>query len=1557
MADYDTEVGVQLDTQFEKAIEQANRLVAVLERLQDTTKNVVNTIRQMSSLTNSLKTLSAIDFSKMDQQIDKTVSTVQKLENKLRNLQIPSLTGIANSLRQLNNMNIRFNVSDIEKLKEIPSIMKSIEALDANKIGRIFSTLDTQIAPFIAKLKEASSELKNLATVTQALDKFHTDIGKAKQKVNDLGNEADKTKSKISQMFTVGNIIYFYNMSKQVFKSIGDIIGKAIDFTETENYFSRAMGNMRDEAMKFQNQMSKMFGMAVPDMMQMQATFKNMLGSLGGLTDEMSYMLSERVSKMALDFSSLYNTSIEQASTKFQAALSKQVRPIRSVSGYDITQNVLQATMNEIGLNDRKISQMNEIEKRLLIILTLQQQMARSAAMGDFARTIEQPANQLRVLQQQLQEVGRWIGAVFYSTIAKVLPYINGFVMAIKELIKTFALFLGYEMPDSSGQTGTILDDIDNSFGDISDDIDDVNDGLDDTNKKLKEWQNFKAPFDVFNVIPTQSSTSGSGSGGASGSAGGMTVDPRLLKALEDYDYLFGNIRMKAMDIRDNIIEWIDKLNKGINENIFEPLGNSWNKYGAGIMSNIDEMLENSKYLWSSFFDVVGEKWKPFFQQASDLFFGLLDTGTLVLTSIQKFFISVWDNGGKFLFESIWDLATAFLKLASSFNDNFLKPVIRGLKNTLVPVFGSAFGVISGIIGVAIELLAKIVDWVADCTPLVVALGSALTGMFLTIKIAKFVELFTTLKNHLGTLGALNSLLLQNSGLYSKIWSAIYDGKSSVGGTQTALKTLNDLLLNTRVWSVFKDMAGKASASMVIFGTSMMEAQSPLKNLAGMIVSKLGEALIWLVNNPIALVATAIGLLVGAFALFGSQEEDTEVNIEDCSETIQEQAKAVDDLASSMDNATSSFDDAMNSAKANAESITDAISRLKELSGKTGVIDTSDLAEAETLVKKINEVLGDVFEISSDNRLVQKKTNDELKQSVEFTKQKAEEEAKYQLKLEATKAQMEAQYNVKLSEKRISEMESENEELEKNIALYKEAAENLPYGTQKRNEYNEKISDASEKLKQNKTDLLAEKETLEKANKTLNDSSDMLSMLADEERKANTATTELTTALYDFYSTFDLSDKQAESIDALTSTLVSNIEKMRSATDEESSDLKKKNEEKIAEYVKLAENYNLTYDQMIEIIEKKGANLNDEEKRQLKESLDNQKNKQEKELKQFKQSKDDVFEELKKSNDNMSKESEQGYNSLLDSLYKHNGKVSKEYSKQYEYMLDILRHHKVDVTSETGDMYGQLFSLLVNSNGDISKEQLEHYADLLTMAIESGDEEGSSFISKLKESISSDDISPEVMEQWLIGQGIMDDPLETSVKVNGAWDVATGARNILDKIINPALKTTANVTNSTKESNRVRDEFLGKLKDLSASAWISNTYDAWDSFRRYFANNPINAVADLTIGLTSAIGSWFSGGYATGGFPPVGQLFIARESAPEMVGTLGGRPAVANNDQITDGIYRAVLQAQRDAGNNHNDSGDLYITIQNQDGTKTEKVIKDYKKNQIFSGGKGGIPV
>ena len=60
--------------------------------------------------------------------------------------------------------------------------------------------------------------------------------------------------------------------------------------------------------------------------------------------------------------------------------------------------------------------------------------------------------------------------------------------------------------------------------------------------------------------------------------------------------------------------------------------------------------------------------------------------------------------------------------------------------------------------------------------------------------------------------------------------------------------------------------------------------------------------------------------------------------------------------------------------------------------------------------------------------------------------------------------------------------------------------------------------------------------------------------------------------------------------------------------------------------------------------------------------------------------------------------------------------------------------------------------------------------------------------------------------------------------------------------------------------------------------------------------------------------------FATGGFPSTGQMFIAREAGPELVGTIGGRTAVVNNDQIVEsvsaGVYRAVSSALGKNGSN-----------------------------------------
>jgi hypothetical protein len=59
--------------------------------------------------------------------------------------------------------------------------------------------------------------------------------------------------------------------------------------------------------------------------------------------------------------------------------------------------------------------------------------------------------------------------------------------------------------------------------------------------------------------------------------------------------------------------------------------------------------------------------------------------------------------------------------------------------------------------------------------------------------------------------------------------------------------------------------------------------------------------------------------------------------------------------------------------------------------------------------------------------------------------------------------------------------------------------------------------------------------------------------------------------------------------------------------------------------------------------------------------------------------------------------------------------------------------------------------------------------------------------------------------------------------------------------------------------------------------------------------------------------------FASGGFPDTGEVFIAREQGPEMVGTIGGRTAVANNPDIVEGIANGVYDAVSSAMGNSND--------------------------------------
>ena len=269
-------------------------------------------------------------------------------------------------------------------------------------------------------------------------------LSNVNKQLKTMQNLVGGTKKALSIGSLLGKLYFIRNYTKQIGRGIANLVQNAIDYTETLNLWQVAMRNNRQEAEKFIDTMNKAYGISEQTLMNYQATFKNMLSALGGISDTTSYALSEYLTQMALDYASLYNTSIERAMTIFQSVLSGQVRPIRSISGYDITETTIYQLYQQLG-GDKTMRQLTQTEKRLLRIYAVFQQMENSGTIGDLNKTLDNSANQLRILSEATKELGTWIGIIMEQWIKPILPYLNAIVITLKNIIQAIAKASGYK--------------------------------------------------------------------------------------------------------------------------------------------------------------------------------------------------------------------------------------------------------------------------------------------------------------------------------------------------------------------------------------------------------------------------------------------------------------------------------------------------------------------------------------------------------------------------------------------------------------------------------------------------------------------------------------------------------------------------------------------------------------------------------------------------------------------------------------------------------------------------------------------------------------------------------------------------------------------------------------------------------------------------------------------------------------------------------------------------------------------------------------------------------
>ena len=180
-------------------------------------------------------------------------------------------------------------------------------------VGNVEVGIATQAEASIKMLDRAAAKC-NL--VAKSLDTINKRIDKTSTASNNAAKSTEKLNKKFSQTLSLNRIYFLYNYTKRLASGIADIIQTSIDYQETLNKFQNSMGNMYGDAVKFQNKITEAYSLSSKSLLDYQANFNNMLKGLGQIDETVSYSLSEKLTEMGVDISSLYNTSIESAMTR-----------------------------------------------------------------------------------------------------------------------------------------------------------------------------------------------------------------------------------------------------------------------------------------------------------------------------------------------------------------------------------------------------------------------------------------------------------------------------------------------------------------------------------------------------------------------------------------------------------------------------------------------------------------------------------------------------------------------------------------------------------------------------------------------------------------------------------------------------------------------------------------------------------------------------------------------------------------------------------------------------------------------------------------------------------------------------------------------------------------------------------------------------------------------------------------------------------------------------------------------------------------------------------------
>jgi len=520
-------------------IQSLERFSKTLSKLGQFTGNVsgfskaVNTLRKLPQLAGELK---SVDFSGFSSQM-------QALESGMA-----GLSGIANP---------KGLTSSLNALKKIPEITSSLNPQLIDEFGDKIEKLSAKLAPLATQIDKVGNGFAKLPSQVSKTVTATNRMEQATRKATEANKKHDKslnTKS-VNLMATIQNLQEYAQAIHFVADGIGNVLDDAMQWDGIQFRFGRAFGEDAEEVLAYSDKITEKLGINQQQFMQYSSMYGSLLSGFG-MAQEQVTTISVGLAELSYDIWAAYNDrykSLEDASEAVRSAITGEIEPIRN-AGIALTEASMQEYLDSLGMAHVKMANLSEAQKSEVRYATMVNAAMNQGIVGTYAAEMNTAEGVMRNLAMQTKTLAQNFGSLFIPILMKVIPYVTAFVQVLTDATRAIAGFFGVELQkiDWGKSAG--------GLGGVSDSAKDTANALGDAGKEAKKLKDYTMGFDELNVIDpdkgSDSNKTGDPNGVGTGGSLGLDLDTLwddsvFAKAKQDVDKVKEKLKDMLVIVRD----------------------------------------------------------------------------------------------------------------------------------------------------------------------------------------------------------------------------------------------------------------------------------------------------------------------------------------------------------------------------------------------------------------------------------------------------------------------------------------------------------------------------------------------------------------------------------------------------------------------------------------------------------------------------------------------------------------------------------------------------------------------------------------------------------------------------------------------------------------------------------------------------------------------------------------------------------------------------------------------------------------------------------------------